>query len=284
MAETPTKTWLTRYNIGFILALFVLIGPALTYFITFGWGWTTHSKWAEMGTFFSGMYTPILSLFTAIFLFIQIIIMNKQTSIQEKQTLIQKEQTTIEKKQATIQEKQTSIQNEQLDFNMLQNSRNIVIEMCVHLSNLLNEPVDELKKSFDDLRKSQGLEDENYDEIMSPLFNTSSEDTTVYELIEKLIKDSKKASFDELTKVYLSLLLHRVLLVWYHVTYEITEVNKKFTSSPEDEDSVEKVKLMNIVLVHLPRGAVSNLDTIYQQVEAPSFEDVIFDKMIKSRN
>ncbi|MDN3377462.1 MULTISPECIES: hypothetical protein [unclassified Pseudoalteromonas] len=79
------------------LVFIILMLPLGFYANRFGFGlWSTHKMWSEMGTYFSGVYAPILSAITALFLFIQILVINKQVKIQQVQTDIQRIQLTTQ--------------------------------------------------------------------------------------------------------------------------------------------------------------------------------------------
>lgn len=69
--------------IFFSLLLFV---PPILFTWQFGLGvFPKLEQWAHLGSFFSGVYTPLIGFLTLIVLFIQLRILNEQTKIQDKQ-------------------------------------------------------------------------------------------------------------------------------------------------------------------------------------------------------
>lgn len=88
---TPTKAQMNKKGLLVFILSIVTFVPIILYPIVFGFHLTSdHGRWAEFGTFFSGVYTPILSLTTLLVLY-------SQNRTQREMNYYQIEQNTIHK-------------------------------------------------------------------------------------------------------------------------------------------------------------------------------------------
>lgn len=80
-----------------LFLILVLIIPIFIYTHTFGWHITNdHQRWGEMGSAFSGIYTPILSILTLIVLVAQIRIQASQTVHEHNQAYVHEARADVE--------------------------------------------------------------------------------------------------------------------------------------------------------------------------------------------
>lgn len=81
----------------FLFIILILVLPIILFTSNFGIGFYSNiSQWSELGSFFGGVYTPVLSILTLSVIFMQTILMSKQTKIQNKQLNLQSHQNEIQ--------------------------------------------------------------------------------------------------------------------------------------------------------------------------------------------
>lgn len=81
---------MTKFKI-FMAIIFtaILLSPIIIYLCQFGFGlWDDHSRWAELGSFFSGIYSPIIAIFALIILAGQSISQNKMNKLHHDNTFL----------------------------------------------------------------------------------------------------------------------------------------------------------------------------------------------------
>ncbi|HAF02126.1 MAG TPA: hypothetical protein DCG63_12660 [Methylophilaceae bacterium] len=85
-------------SVIFWTALFlVFISPIFLYIYTFGWHITNdHQRWGEMGSAFSGIYTPLLSILTLVVLVVQIRIQSSQATYEHDRAYISEARADVE--------------------------------------------------------------------------------------------------------------------------------------------------------------------------------------------
>ncbi|PKG63273.1 MULTISPECIES: hypothetical protein [Pseudoalteromonas] len=99
----------SRKGMYYLLGIFLLLcSPILLFIGNFNLGFfESVSDWADVGSFFGGIYSPILSFFTLFILVFQSSIMKSQMKLMETQTQLQVTQLEIQK---TMQEKEDAAQ------------------------------------------------------------------------------------------------------------------------------------------------------------------------------
>jgi len=218
------------------LVFLLLLTPTILYFVFFNWGWTTHSKWAEMGTFFSGMYAPIIGILTASLLLIQLIIMNRQTNIQSQQTEIQKTQ---------------------LEFQLESRAK-------AELLNKIEDMQEALKSSIKEI-------DVNKDNewIIEKLTGGFKNDASVNSLIDKVLGlDKHKLENQEIISMFRTLLVD-VMSRWYSLNDVINRTKYTF----DDEKYLDLVLIPSMLFTvtsKIPRTTCIKLDRLSHILEFPN--------------
>lgn len=97
MNEKRQKQYVAQQIMAIALIVMLLIAPALVYIATFGSNISSnHTRWGEMGSAMSGIYTPILSILTLLVLIAQARLQNQINKHEFDQAYLQEARSDIE--------------------------------------------------------------------------------------------------------------------------------------------------------------------------------------------